>query len=242
MRTFFAHQSVGADILAGIEQLARGGSPVARVRDLAHARDNIEPDLTHSPVIIHQRIGANREPLTKIAGFRAVLDANHRPEIDVALLKFCYVDITTQAEAETLWRHYETAIEALSTAHPGVHLVHCTVPLRSLPEGPYAWLRLALGRSLGRRHPAIAANRARDWFNRQLRERFGDGRRLFDLAALESRRANGKPCQLIDAGTRVPSLAREWTYDGGHFNDRGRTMAAAAFLEFLQTLQDSSKR
>src|SRR5687767_2637436 len=234
MRTFFAHQSVGADILAGIEQLARDRAYVARVLDLANAR--LEPDLTHSLVIIHQRIGANREPLTKIAGFRAVLDAKDRPEMDAALLKFCYVDITTQAEAEALWRHYQTAIEELSTAHPGVHLIHCTVPLRALPEGPYAWLR----RALGHRHPAIAANRARDWFNRQLRQRFGGGHRLFDLAALESRRANGKPCELIDAGTRVPSLAREWTYDGGHLNERGRTMAAAAFLEFLQTLQDSS--
>jgi hypothetical protein len=238
MRTFFAHQSVGADILAGIEQLTRTGSRVAQVLDLAQARDNIEPDLTHSLLIIHERVGANREPLTKIAGFRAVLDAKLRPEVDVALLKFCYVDITTQAEAETLWRHYETAIEELSTVHPGVRLVHCTVPLRSLPEGPYAWLR----RALGHRHPAIAANRARDWFNRQLRERFGKSHRLFDLAALESRRANGKPCELMDAGTRVPSLAREWTYDGGHLNEPGRTMAAAAFLEFLQTLQDSSKR
>lgn len=238
MRTFFAHQSVGADILAGIEQLGRDGSHVARVLDLAQASAGIEPDLTHSALIIHQRIGANREPLTKIAGFRDALAAKHRPEVDVALLKFCYVDITTQAEAEALWRHYETAIEELSTVAAGVRLVHCTVPLRSLPEGPYAWLR----RALGHRHPAIAGNRARDWFNRKLRERFGPGHRLFDLAALESRRANGKPCELIDAGTPVPSLAREWTYDGGHLNDRGRTMAAAAFLEFLQTLQDSSKR
>lgn len=247
MRTFFAHQSVGADILAGIEQLTRDGASVARVLDLAQARDNTRdhngPDLTHSLLIIHERIGANREPLTKIAAFRAVLAANPRPEIDVALLKFCYVDITTQAEAETLWRQYQAAIEELSTVHPRVHLVHCTVPLRSLPEGPYAWLRRALGHRLGHRHPAIAANRARDWFNRQLRERFGgSSHRLFDLAALESRRANGKPCELIDAGTRVPSLAREWTYDGGHLNEQGRTMAAAAFLEFLQTLQDSSKR
>jgi hypothetical protein len=242
MRTFFAHQSVGADILAGIEQLARDGSRVARVLDLAQASAGIEPDLTHSPLIIHERIGSNREPLTKIAGFRAVLDAKHRPEIDVALLKFCYVDIATQAEAETLWRHYVTAIEELSTVHPRVHLIHCTVPLRSLPEGLYAWLRRKMGQTMGKRHPAIAANRARDWFNRQLRERFGDGHRLFDLAALESRRANGKPCELIDAGTRVPSLAREWTYDGGHLNDRGRTMAAAAFLEFLQKLPDSRQR
>jgi hypothetical protein len=237
MRTFFAHQSVGADILAGIEQLGGDAPYVARVLDLAQARAGLDPDLTHSHVIIHERIGVNREPLTKIAGFRAVLTANPRPEIDVALLKFCYVDIATQADAESLWRPYETAIEDLSTVHPEVRLVHCTVPLRSLPEGPYAWLR----RALGHRHPAIAANRARDWFNRKLRERFG-GHRLFDLAALESRRANGKPCELIDAGTRVPSLAREWTYDGGHLNERGRTIAAAAFLEFLQTLKDSSKR
>lgn len=242
MRTFFAHQSVGADILAGIEQLARDGTCVARVLDAARARDNSGPDLTHSLVIIHERIGANREPLTKIAAFRSALDAKSRPEIDVALLKFCYVDITTQAEAEALWRHYERAIEELSTVHPEVQLVHCTVPLRSLPHGPYAWLRLTLRRSLGPQHPAIAANRARDWFNRHLRERFGGGHRLFDLAALQSRRADGKPCELIDAGARVPSLAREWTYDGGHLNDRGRTMAAGAFIEFLQTLQDSSKR
>lgn len=238
MRTFFAHQSVGADILAGIEQLGRDTPYVARVLDLAQACAGIEPDLTHSRLIIHERIGTNREPLTKIAGFRAVLDAKSRPEIDVAMLKFCYVDIVTQPEAEDLWRYYETAIEELSTVHPGVQLVHCTVPLRSLPEGPYAWLR----RALGHRHPAIAANRARDWFNQKLRERFGRGHTLFDLAALESRRANGKPCELIDAGTRVPSLAREWTYDGGHLNERGRTIAAAAFLEFLQTLQDSRKR
>lgn len=238
MRTFFAHQSVGADILAGIEQLVRGGSRVAQVLELGQAGSGIEPDLTHSLLIIHERIGANREPLTKIAGFRAVLDANPRPEIDVAVLKFCYVDIATQADAETLWRHYEAAIEELSTVHPSVHLVHCTVPLRTLPEGAYAWLR----RVLGHRHAAIAGNRARDWFNRKLRERFGGGHRLFDLAALESRRADGRSCELIDAGTRVPSLAREWTYDGGHLNERGRTMAAAAFLEFLQTLQDSRKR
>jgi len=242
MKTFFAHQSVGADILAGIEQLAGGGSGAARVLTPAQAQAEtpagVEPGSTDSLLIIHERVGANREPLTKIAGFRAALDAKHRPELDVALLKFCYVDITTQAEAEALWKHYEAAIEELSTAHPALRLVHCTVPLRSLPEGPYAWLR----RTLGHRHPAIAGNRARDWFNRQLRERFGGGRELFDLAALESRRADAKPCELIDDGARVPSLAREWTYDGGHLNERGRTMAAAAFLEFLQTLQDSSKR
>ncbi len=235
MKTFFAHQSVGANILTGIEDLTRQGRAAVDILDLSRAHES-QP--TQRAVIIHERIGANREPLGKIAAFRDVLNAKHRPEMDVALLKFCYVDITSQAEAESLWQHYETAIEQLSTDHPGLQLVHCTVPLRTLPEGPYAWLR----RAMGHRHPAVTGNRARDWFNRQLRARFGGGHELFDLAAVQSRRPDGRPCELVDDGTRVPSLARQWTYDGGHFNERGRTIAAAAFLAFLQTLQDSRKR
>ena len=235
MKTFFAHQSVGANILAGIQESTDLGRTAVRVLDLTRAH---EPYPAEPLLIIHERVGTNREPLTKIAAFRDLLNAKHRPEVDVALLKFCYVDIATQPDAETLWRHYEAAIEQLSTDQPGVQLVHCTVPLRALPEGPYAWLR----RALGHRHPHIIGNRARDWFYRQLRARFGGRNELFDLAAVQSRRADGRVCELNDGGTRVPSLAREWTYDGGHFNERGRTIAAAAFLEFLQTLQDSRKR
>ncbi|WP_129777702.1 SGNH/GDSL hydrolase family protein [Peristeroidobacter soli] len=235
MNTFFAHQSVGANILTGIADLVRQQRAAVDVLDLTQARGvrSAQPLL-----IIHQQIGANREPLGKIAAFRQVLNATDRPDFDVALLKFCYVDIATQADAETLWQHYQTAIEQLSADQPGVQLVHCTVPLRSLPEGPYAWLR----RALGHRHPSLIGNRARDWFNRQLRASFGAGHKLFDLAAVQSRRADGRSCEVNDEGTRVPSLAREWTYDGGHLNERGRTIAAAAFLEFLQTLQDSRKR
>ena len=235
MKTFFAHQSVGANILTGLSELAQQGRTTVHVLDLTRAH---EPHPAQPLLIFHEYIGVNREPLTKIAAFRELLNAKHRPEIDVALLKFCYVDISTQHDAESLWKHYEAAIQQLATEQPGVQLVHCTVPLRSLPEGPYAWLR----RALGHRHPAIVGNRARDWFNRQLRAHCGSGHDLFDLAAVQSRGPDGRPCEIIDGDIRVPSLARHWTYDGGHLNERGRTMAAAAFLEFLQTLQDSRKR
>ena len=235
MKTFFAHQSVGANILTGLQELTGPERTAVHVLDLTRAH---EPHSAQPLLIIHEQIGVNREPLTKIAAFRERLNAKHRLEVDVAMLKFCYVDISTRHDAETLWKHYEAAIEQLSTDRPGVQLVHCTVPLRSLPEGPYAGLR----RALGHRHPAIVANRARDWFNQQLRARFGTGHDLFDLAAVQSRRPDGRPCELVDGDTRVPSLARDWTYDGGHLNEPGRTMAAAAFLEFLQTLQDLRKR
>src|SRR5262245_51946641 len=154
MRFYFAHQSVGADIVTGLGELAERSESVANVDVMEYHQANspaaANPDRL---VIIHQRVGANREPLSKIAAFRATLDTRQGPEIDFAMLKFCYVDVVTAAEAQSLWGHYENMIEQLSTAHPEVRLVHCTVPLRSLPSGPYAWLR----RVLGHRHPAVDA-------------------------------------------------------------------------------------
>jgi hypothetical protein len=229
MRTFFGHQSVGADLLAGIDDLSRrAGQSQARVVGLEQAAA-----ATHPLLIIHERLGVNREPLTKIAAFRGLLNSARRPHFDVALLKFCYVDIATQEEAQLLLGRYEAAIEQLSAVHPATRLVHCTVPLRILPGGPYAWLR----RAVKPRHPGFEANRARDWFNERLRQRYSADGLLFDLAAIESRHADGKRCERSHRGARAPSLAPEWTYDGGHLNERGRTMAAAAFLEFLQALR-----
>jgi hypothetical protein len=228
MRIFFAHQSVGADLVAGIETLSRNSAAAARVVSLEQA-----PGAAHPLLIIHERIGVNREPLTKIAAFQAILGAAPAAAIDLAMLKFCYVDIASQADAERLLKEYERAIEELSTVRGDLRLIHCTVPLRSLPGGPYAWLR----RALGQRHPGVEANRARDWFNQRLRQRFGNGGLLFDLAELEARHADGRRCERGARAERVPALAPEWTYDGGHLNERGRTMAAAAFLKFLQALK-----
>src|SRR5687768_7694328 len=98
MRTFFAHQSVGADLLAGIEDLSRRtGQSQAQIIGLDQAAV-----ATHPLLIIHQKVGVNREPLTKISAFRELLNSAHRPAFDVALLKFCYVDIATQNDAELL--------------------------------------------------------------------------------------------------------------------------------------------
>jgi len=233
MRIFFGHQSVGADLLAGIDDLSRGARQTqAQVVGLEQASS-----ASHPLLIIHERLGTNREPLTKIAAFRELLNSAQRPELDVALLKFCYVDITSHDEAQQLLSQYEAAIEQLSAVHDSVRLVHCTVPLRILPTGPYAWLRGVLKR----RHPGFEANRAREWFNERLRQRYSARGLLFDLAAIEARHPDGQRCSRSHRGVRVPALAPEWTYDGGHLNERGRSMAAAAFLEFLQALRSPSK-
>src|SRR4051794_26799197 len=68
-RIFFAHQSVGANILAGVRELAREAGVRVRIDDTYVER--------------------NGEPLRKLANFEAALGAGSR--YDVALVKFCYV-------------------------------------------------------------------------------------------------------------------------------------------------------
>lgn len=234
MIVFFGHQSVGQDLVTGVTELAIPGADTTKVTHLAeYIPDPAAPARTLT--LVHERVGRNREPSSKLAQFEELLRSWPGAPPDVALLKFCYVDVEQQLDAERVWSEYQACLARLQQAHPHTHFVHCTVPLRALPSGPYARLR----RMLGHRHPQVAANRAREWFNDRLRESYGRMSLLFDLARTEALGADGEPCTVRESGESVRSLAPEWTNDGGHLNARGRTMAAAAFLQFFQTLAPS---
>ena len=225
MMVFFGHQSVGRDVIAGLGESSEVTHIVTLDEHRAAAHRHIPSGLT----VVHAALGRNREPLTKLADFAATLQSWPAPLPDVALMKFCYVDIETARGAESLLDRYQKDIEELQRTHPTVRFAHCTVPLRSIPTGPYALARRLLGQNL----PQFEANQAREWFNDRLRERYGEHDMLFDLARLEATRPEGRPCTVRARGVRVRALASQWTYDGGHLNQPGRTMAATAFLHFL---------
>jgi hypothetical protein len=218
MLVFFGHQSVGGDLIEGLRLGTSGWVGV-------HAADYL-PGASHT--VIHECIGRNRDPLSKLDDFSAWVQGDRLPALDVALLKFCYVDVCSMADAERLWPVYRARLQELARACSGVRFVHCTIPLRRLPSGPYAFAR----RLLGHKHPEVMANRARESFNARLRETYGPAGHLFDLAALEATRPDGRACR----HDGVPGLAPDWTYDGGHLNARGRTMAASAFVAFLHSM------
>jgi hypothetical protein len=234
MIVFFGHQSVGAGIVAGVGELAAAGATSWRTALLE------EPVPSGAPLLLHQKVGTNGTGASKLDDFERLLRSMSRPptsgpNIDVAMVKFCYVDVRNRAQAQELLRLYWQRMQSLQDQHERIRFAHCTVPLRQLPSGPYAWLR----RVLGHRHPEFEANAAREWFNDQLRAACAeDGLRgrLFDLATLQSTHADGRRCRAGSHRDAIASLAPEWTYDGGHLNARGRTMAAGAFLQFLQTL------
>ena len=42
---------------------------------------------------MHAKVGTNQQPLTKCDDFRRIIDERLRGEVDVAVLKFCYIDV-----------------------------------------------------------------------------------------------------------------------------------------------------
>jgi hypothetical protein len=225
MRFFFQHQSVGANLLTGLQELAARAVAVPTVIELTlQSFDNQTTGLVHS------RAGKNGDGVSKLDAFAASLKSVGA-HCDYAMLKFCYVDVTDMEQARALYEHYREAMARIREAHPDVRVAHCTVPLRRLPTGAYAVAR----RLLGDHHPEFARNYAREWFNEQLRAAHGS-EPLFDLAAIESTLPDGTRCTQFLDRNRTPGLIPAYTDDGGHLNVAGRAIVATAFLQFYNGL------
>jgi hypothetical protein len=222
-RVYFGHQSVGANIVAGIEDLQRGlERPILRV-----AEQGVLEVLDDRGVFLHSTIGRNQHPDSKCDDFGHVLD-QLRGRLDVALFKFCYVDFTDTSDAGAIFAAYAQTMDNLKHRHPDVVLVHVTAPLRTVEGGPGVWLREALGR----RNRAKHANARRNEFNALLRTRYA-GEPMFDLAAVEATRPDGRRQTFRLAGRTLDALVPAYTDDGGHLNEVGRVRAAAGLVHTL---------
>src|SRR3954471_5260390 len=101
-RVYFGHQSVGANIIQGVKELCKGaGVPV-------FIKDEFVPE--------------NGDPLRKLASFKSSVGAGSR--YDVALVKFCYVDISAETDARALFASYRAAIDELRAKNPRTVFVH----------------------------------------------------------------------------------------------------------------------
>ena len=221
-RIFFGHQSVGANILDGVNEVAAGKLRIREGRSSA---------LLASPGFLHARIGQNESPSSKVADFEAALDALGGA-VDIAFFKFCYIDFTAQTDVEQLFADYLAALGRLQAKYPKVIFVHVTVPLTVVPQGAAAWLK----KTLTQRPPWGAnENGARHRFNTLLRTRLA-GQPLFDLAALESSRDDGSTQTYAHQGQTLPALISEYSDDGQHLNSVGQRRVAEALLTFLARL------
>jgi hypothetical protein len=224
---FFGHQSVGKDIMQGLEELTAkagvGPKPVFYKKgDPVPAR----PFFAHGPV------GENRAPQTKLDRLCQLVDGELAGQVDIAFVKLCYVDIDNRTDVKALVKSYRDAVEGLRARHPGVTFVYVTSPLQ-VTEGWNSWkskIKYVARTVAGVKNENIKRNEFNDELRRQVA-----GRPLFDLALIESTRPDGSR-QTFWRDRGQYSLANEYTYDGGHLNEYGRQMIAAKLVGFLASL------
>lgn len=219
-RIYFGHQSVGANLLQGVEELAAQAGVAVRVVRADRASE-LPP-----AAFGHTFIAENGKPLKKLESFRIALgDA----PVDLALLKFCYVDIRADTDVTALFARYRETIADLRRNHPHTIFVHVTLPLTTVQTG---WKALAK-RLLGRAPSGTVENVRREEYNRLVREAFAGREPLFDLARIESTAPDGTPVRVQWKGIAAPALAPAYTDDGGHLNVEGRRRAARELIAVL---------
>jgi hypothetical protein len=226
LRIFFGHQSVGQNIVEGVEEIIRD-NPRVNLRLINSAN----PHEIEGPAFIEAKIGANRDTLSKDEAFATILSKGMGEQGGIAMYKYCWVDIDAATDVRSLFRTYHNLISDLKSQYGRLRIVPVTVPLTRVEPALKAFLRSALGRVTTR-----DVNARRQEFNELLREAYTPDGALFDLAAVESTRPNGSRTSYKWAGNTAYSLAPEYTSDGGHLNRSGRTAAACHLLRMLADL------
>lgn len=221
IRLYFGHQSVGANLLHGLEALAAElGVPVP-VCELGRVGDS-------ACGIVHSRIGKNGDPAGKIEEFQRLLSDGGAGPVQLAAMKLCYADFRAETDVDALFARYLVAVNALRSAQPGLKVLHVTTPLTVHGGGARRGLQRLLGMAPG----DDRANAARHRYNERLRARYA-GPTLFDLARVEATGPDGKLLMYGPTSLRHPALVAAYTDDGGHLNDVGQRRVAAAFASWL---------
>jgi len=222
IRVLFAHQSVGGNVLHGVEALAQELQIPIRIVDFKGLpRDR-------GPGIFHFRVGENGKPETKVDAFVELLTRSERPLFDVAVLKFCYVDldVTDAGRAKSLFKYFANAHQKLQLTRPDVRQVPATMPLMAEIN---TW-KTPIRRLIGMGAYGDAENIVRNVYNAEVRTTFR-GTSIFDIANAESMEGGpGRQSGFMQNGQFMQTLSPLNTGDGGHLNELGSRLAAAEFI------------
>lgn len=223
-RIFFGHQSVGYNILEGVEAL-RKENPSIRLT-MVETTDSLRFD---SPVFAHAPVGRNGDPGSKCEAFERYLDSGIGARADIAFFKFCYVDIDRETDVEKMFESYKATVRRVKTKYPGLALVHVTVPLTSSEYTLKVRMKSLVKRILGRKDENVG----RGELNDRIRKEYGGSDPIFDLAAIESTSPAGTPVTVPYKGKKYPSMYSGYTTDGGHLNNDGKRVVAEGLLQSL---------
>jgi hypothetical protein len=227
-RILFGHQSVGNNIIGGIESIVKENTQIQlNVIEMEKLED------VQNPAFCHFKVGRNLDPISKNITFSAVLDDGLGQQVDIAFYKYCYIDIREDAKVEDLFSSYRENMKNLVNKYPDVKFVHVTVPLTVVQMGPRAWVKKLLGKKIG----GYDDNVKRNEFNTLMRNEYKGKESIFDLALIESTYPDGRRMTFKKKGETYFSLVPEYARDGRHLNEKGSKFVAEQLLILLAGLE-----
>ncbi|MDH5765415.1 MAG: hypothetical protein OEZ38_05300 [Gammaproteobacteria bacterium] len=224
-KIFFGHQSVGGNIIDGLNMISVSNQIPLKILD------DISDISSEKNFIAHRYIGKNEEPNLKIMDFSRMLEGGIGDHVDVAFMKFCYVDFKTDSKmsVEDVFDMYKTEFENIKNQYPDIQIIHVTTPLRTVQKGIKAEIKKLLGKS-----PAGYENNIlRNKFNDLLKNEYEGKEPFFDLAKAESMRPDGTLETFTVDGNVYYALYKGYTYDRGHLNETGQKAIAIKLVQKL---------
>lgn len=226
---FFGHQSVGYNIIHGIQDLMKENDlPEFKILEITKDATLTGPVFAHSPV------GENGNPKSKVDEFKAFLQTGKK--IDIAFLKLCFVDISFHSDIDAELKYYLNSLREWEQAFPETRFIYMTVPLTVYPRGFINGIKNTIKKISGQPRYGIEDNLKKQEFNRKLIQSLAETAPLFDIALFESTYPDGRRPVHKKGSEIFYSLADEYTDDGGHLNELGRKVIAEQLLIFLSDL------
>jgi len=227
-KIYFGHQSVGFNIIEGINALMKEYSQIK----LNIVETNKLSDTTKG-VFAHSRVGKNRDPKSKNDEFSQLVNTLFKQYPGVAMLKYCYVDIIDKTDVSKIFDEYSTTMAEIKQKHSKLNIIHFTVPLTTTRTTWKTKLKIILGKKeIGE----YDSNIKRNEYNMMLANKYSGIEPIFDLAKIESTFPDGSRCTFQKNKKSYFSLVPEYSDDGGHLNDTGRKKVAEQLLLLLVNL------
>lgn len=219
-KVYFAHQSVGNNIVQGLSSLIEKSEDIKFIK-IVTLEDYLKDNYEHNDsffYFIHSRIGQNGHPDIKLNDFLQKCDS--LPDIDAAFIKLCYADVRHETDVQVLYKNYVETLSQLQKKHQQAKFIYFTVPYTT-KEG---YFKGTLKKVMGKHDNNIARNK----LNTLIRQT--NNIDIFDIGFYES--------HLESDNTELEKeyLLKEYTYDNGHLNPPAAERISWYLIDYINTL------
>ncbi len=220
-KILFAHQSVGQNIIDGISILSKQNNWGLNIK---------KNEEINNGGIYHVMIGENEKPYLKISEFKRVVEKNSN-NLDIAIFKFCYVDVDEETNVEKLFNAYVDLVNEIEKKYPQIKLIKTTIPIRVINNSFTAKAKRFLGLNVWGDKAAYN----RENYNNLVRKKYGKDD-LFDIALIESSFKN-KSNKVSTPYGYLFSMDEAISSDGSHLNQVGKLYIANELLNLISEIR-----